>query len=707
VGIKRVLLCTVVGDRWPSVDSPHLTCFVGVSEEKGKIVKKDFFSPGSMGFLRGAVVVPELRVADVQYNSHKILEGLEQAAARGSQLALFPELCLTGYSCGDLFYQSLLLGRARSALQLIAEAAGRHRIAAVIGLPLEVDGRLYNCAAFVSDNSVLGIVPKTYLPTTNEYYEERWFTSSTHCPVESVDIDGRNVPFGTHLLFQASNVPGCLIGIEICEDLWAVQPPSGNMALAGATLFLNPSGSNEVLGKSDYRRDLVKQQSARCLAAYLYAGAGPGESTTDVVYAGHALIAENGSVLAETERFHFSSQMAVADIDVQRLVHERLKNSSFSSAEPSQSYRKISFDLSAFSSLSPLLRPGLSQTPFVPADPSQRANHCQEIFSIQSTGLAKRLKHIRTTHVSLGLSGGLDSTLALLVTIRAFDTLALERSGIVAVTMPGFGTTSRTRHNAERLATLLGVTLRQISIRDAVRQHFQDIGHDEGVYDVTYENAQARERTQILMDIANQVGGFTVGTGDLSELALGWCTYNGDQMSMYHVNAGVPKTLVRYLIEWCADSLFAGETSEVLRDICATPITPELLPLGDGETLQQETEVTIGPYVLHDFFLFYTVRYAFSPRKVFYLACQAFDALYPPGEILRWMQVFYHRFFTHQFKRSAMPDGPKVGSVALSPRGDWRMPSDASSALWQQELGDINTVYASSLIPSIVETAEE
>lgn len=654
-------------------------------------MNKDVFSLSSMGFLRVAVVAPALRVADVPYNTHMIIEAMEQAAARGCRLALFPELCITGYSCADLFYQSLLREQAHLALQIIAQAAGRHQIAAVVGLPLEAGGKLYNCAAFISDHMVLGIVPKTYLPTTNEYYEERWFSSSRECTVESVHLANQDIPFGTDLLFLTKNLSGCVMGIEICEDLWTVQPPSGNMALSGATVLLNPSASDEVLGKLDYRRALVQQQAARCLAAYLYAGAGPDESTTDVVWGGHSLIIENGTILAETERFHFSTQIAVADIDVQRLIYERVKNSSFSSAMPAHSYRNIHFSLpepeiSSPSSQGILLRPDLSQTPFVPSDPTQRAKHCQEIFHIQSTGLAKRLKHTATTHITLGLSGGLDSTLALLVTLQAFETLALQREGIVAITMPGFGTTVRTRTNAERLAQLLGITFRQVSIRDAVRQHFQDIGHDEHDHDVTFENAQARERTQILMDIANQIGGLMVGTGDLSELALGWCTYNGDQMSMYHVNAGVPKTLVRYLIEWCADSLFTGETAEVLRDICATPITPELLPLGDNSTLQQETEVSIGPYILHDFFLFYTVRYAFSPRKVFWLSRQVFDAQYSPEEILHWLRVFYQRFFAYQFKRSAMPDGPKVGSVALSPRGDWRMPSDASNALWMQEL---------------------
>jgi len=447
-----------------------------------------------------------------------------------------------------------------------------------------------------------------------------------------------------------------------------------------------------LLSKIDYRRDLVRQQSARCLAAYLYAGSSPGESTTDVVFGGHSLIAENGSILVETERFQFTTQMAIADVDVQRMVHERLKNNTFSASGYNQGLRTLHFALgeSPIVAIPPgLRRPALAQTPFVPANPEQRAKHCQEIFSIQATGLAKRLKHTGSKQVTLGLSGGLDSTLALLVIIRAFDILNLPHKGIVAVTMPGFGTTSRTRDNAERLANLLDVTLRQISIRDAVRQHFQDIGHPETLHNVVYENSQARERTQILMDVANQIGGFVVGTGDLSELALGWATFNGDHMSMYHVNAGVPKTLVRYLIEWAADSEFSGAVTEVLRDINATPITPELLPLGEGDKLQQETESSIGPYVLHDFFLFYAVRYGFSPRKVFFLAQQTFTAKYTAPEILRWLTLFYQRFFAQQYKRSAMPDGPKVGTVALSPRGDWRMPSDASSALWLAELAEL------------------
>ena len=647
-------------------------------------------SPASFGFVRIAAVVPELRIADVDFNVQAIVDGLEQAAVGGSRLVLCPELCLTGYTCADLFYQAFLLDRARAALPQIAQAAERHKVAAVIGLPLEAGGRLYNCAALLAEGRVLGIVPKTFLPTTNEFYEERWFASARDCPIESIEISGETVPFGKDLLFQAQNVAQCTIGIEVCEDLWAVSPPSSDMALAGATVLLNPSASNELLGKADYRRDLVRQQSARCLAAYVYAGASTNESTTDVVYAGHSLIAENGTLVAESERFRFDCQMVCTDVDVQRLSHERLRNSSFSAARPAGDYRVIAFDLPQPPVMrDELQRPTLTRTPFVPGDLARRSAHCQEIFSIQSTGLAKRLKHVGNKTVTIGISGGLDSTLALLVTVKAFDLLGLERSGIVAVTMPGFGTTARTRSNAEQLAELLGVTLRCIPIADVVRQHFADIGHPEDQYDVTYENAQARERTQILMDLANQVRGFAVGTGDLSELALGWCTFNGDHMSMYHVNAGVPKTLVRYLIEWCADTEFVGKASAILRDICATPITPELLPLDKDGGLEQETEDTIGPYILHDFFLYQVVRYGFPPRKVFYLACQAFGDDYAPEEILHWLGVFYRRFFAHQFKRSAMPDGPKVGSVALSPRGDWRMPSDASSGTWKQEIQEM------------------
>ncbi len=649
------------------------------------------FTRSALGLARIAAVSPEMRVADVSFNVTATISALGLLSKRACQAAVFPELGITAYTCGDLFYQTSLISQARASLKLITAEATRLGVLCVVGLPFSVHGKLYNCAAVLGNGKVLGIVPKTYLPNTNEYYEQRWFTSATHATAQSVMIDGAETPFGADLLFTASNMDGCTFGVEICEDLWAVNPPSGDMALAGATVILNPSASVELLGKSEYRRDLVKQQSARCLAAYCYAGSGPNESTMDTVFGGHSLIAENGSHLAETERFHFTTQIAMADIDLQRLIHERLNNSSYSSADSRRSYRHVLCELSNTDTAAPLddlLRP-IAQTPFVPADQGQRARHCREIFSIQSTGLAKRLRHTGVKRVTIGISGGLDSTLALLATLRAFDIAGLPREGITAITMPGFGTTARTRSNAERLVELLGLTLLRIPINTAVRQHFSDIGHDEHVHDVAYENSQARERTQILMDVANQVGGFVVGTGDLSELALGWATFNGDHMSMYHVNAGVPKTLVRYLIEWTSDSEFAGEVATVLRDICNTPITPELLPLGEGDKLQQETEVTIGPYLLHDFYLFNIVRYGYPPRKVFFLARHAFRNTYPPDVLLHWLDLFYRRFFSQQFKRSAMPDGPKVGTVALSPRGDWRMPSDANSDLWRAEVEQI------------------
>lgn len=657
------------------------------------------FSPAALGFVRVAVISPELRVADVDFNVRAITAAMAQAAGEGCRLALFPELCITGYSCGDLLYQALLLDHARRSLRVLAEATAIYDIAVVVGLPLVVTDRLYNCAVLLSEGSIMGVVPKTYLPTSNEFYEERWFAPGPLATAKAVEIDGWAVPFGVDLVFAASNLPGCVLGIEICEDLWAVNPPSGDKALAGATILLNGSASNELLGKRVYRRELVQQQSARCLAAYLYAGAGANESTTDTVWAGHSLIAENGAILAETERFRFDTVMAVTDIDVQRLVHERLHNSTFSAATAGRVFRTVPFELPGVGSAgleTPFLRPQLSRTPFVPADPERRAEHCQEIFSIQATGLAKRLKHTGLRTVAIGISGGLDSTLALLVTVKAFDILSLPRQGIAGITMPGFGTTGRTRSNAAKLMEALGVTMRTIPIVEAVRQHFRDIDHDENTHDVTYENAQARERTQILMDVANQIGGLVVGTGDLSELALGWATYNGDHMSMYHVNAGVPKTLVRYLVEWTAEAEFSGEAAGVLHDICATPITPELLPLSATGALEQKTEDTIGPYELHDFFLYQTVRFQFSPAKVFVLARQAFASEYDDATLLRWLEAFYWRFFSQQFKRSAMPDGPKVGSVALSPRGDWRMPSDASSALWLAEIAALREATTGS-----------
>jgi len=649
-------------------------------------MKSDSFLASSE-FLRVASVAPELKVADVEFNATRILACLQSAARQGASIVLFPELALTGYTCGDLFSQAILHERAKSKIAELATATAKLGVHAVIGLPIVHHGRLYNCAAVIGEGRVLGIVPKVYLPTTAEYYEERWFTSAAGMGPADVILGDAAVPLASQLLFEDAT-RGCTFGVEICEDLWAVKPPSGDLTLAGANLILNPSASNELLGKSAYRRDLVKQQSARCMTAYAYAGAGPGESSTDVVFSGHCLIAENGSLLVESERFRFESQIVYADIDLGRILHERLCNSSFSAGAATAAGRRVPVTLATpRASGQPLgtLRPNAA-TPFVPRDPAVRAATCQEIFSIQSTGLAKRLKHTGAKSVVLGISGGLDSTLALLVTVRAFDLLGLDRKGILAPTLPGFGTTKRTRSNAEKLVEQLGATLRVIPIEAAVRQHFSDIGHDPAVHDITYENAQARERTQILMDLANKVGGFVVGTGDLSEAALGWCTFNGDHMSMYHVNCGVPKTLVRYLVEWCADAEFTGDTSATLRDIAATPISPELLPINAKGAQQQQTEEVVGPYELHDYFLYHTVRLGSRPAKVLYLAEMAFAGRYDRRTILRWLGVFVRRFFSQQFKRSATPDGPKVGSVALSPRGDWRMPSDASAGEWLAEI---------------------
>lgn len=662
----------------------RLLCRCVVSSPANTMV----FDFHSIGYLRIAAVSPEIRVADPDFNATEIINAANRAFDAGCDVALFPELGISGYTCADLFHQSVLLDGVLAALGRIVAYTAEKQISLVVGLPLVASGRLFNCAAFVSGGEVKGIVPKRHLPNYGEFYEERWFSSELERTVSEVELFGRIVPFGADLLFSASSMTDCVIGIEICEDLWSVIPPSSAMSLSGATVLLNLSASNELLGKAAYRSSLVVGQSARCLAAYVYAGAGPGESSTDVVFSGHSFIAENGTLLAETERFSFSTQMAIADVDIERLVHERIRNNTMAGARAPQPFRTLSFSLRQYPAECgnfTLHRP-LAQTPFVPANEQQRSANCREVFSIQTTGLARRLRHLNARTAVLGLSGGLDSTLALLVVIKAFDKLGLDRRGIVAITMPGFGTTERTKNNAVRLAEQLGVTLRTIPIGASVRQHFLDIGHDETVHDITYENAQARERTQILMDVANQVNGIVVGTGDLSELALGWCTYNGDQMSMYGVNAGIPKTLVRYLVLWCSEAEFEGETSRILLDVYNTPVSPELLPLGANDTLEQQTENTIGPYELHDFFLYSSVRLQYAPRKIFFLAQLAFNGVYDASTILRWMTVFFRRFVTQQFKRSPMPDGPKVGSVGLSPRGDWRMPSDAHFTLWMKEI---------------------
>jgi NAD+ synthase (glutamine-hydrolysing) len=634
--------------------------------------------------IRVAAVSPALKVADVAFNLEAIEEATLQAADQGAHLVVFPELALTGYSCGDLFYQQSLLESVREGLKTLTTLSDQTGMILIVGAPVRQSGRLFNAAIVMSHGRICGVVPKTYLPNTQEFYEERWFSSAADLVDDQLTWLDEAPPFGTDLLFDVDGMPDCLFGIEICEDGWVANPPSGGMAVAGATLLINLSASPEILGKCSYRRALVESQSARCLAAYVYASAGPGESSTDLVFSGHSLIAENGQILAETRRFQFTSQMAIADIDIQHLVHERLRNNSYAASQADQDFLLVPVEVAERPAVK-LLRP-IARSPFVPVDIAERQGRCEEIFAIQTTGLMKRLMHTNSQKVVLGISGGLDSTLALLVTVKAFDRLKRSRDDILAITMPGFGTTDRTRGNAEALAGELGVGFRTISIVAAVYQHFTDIGQNPEIHDITYENSQARERTQILMDLANQIGGLVVGTGDMSELALGWATYNGDHMSMYGVNSSVPKTLVRYLIEWCAEAEFSGRTAEVLRDVCATPVSPELLPPGADGGISQITEEHVGPYELHDFFLFQVVRNQFAPRKILDLASRAFAGDYSQAEILKWLKFFYRRFFAQQFKRSCLPDGPKVGSVTLSPRGDWRMPSDASAALWLAEL---------------------
>jgi NAD+ synthase (glutamine-hydrolysing) len=617
-----------------------------------------------LGMIRVAAVSPELKVADVAFNLAAIEAATMQAADQGVQLIVFPELALTGYSCGDLFYQQSLLEQVRCGLRTLTTLSEQTGMILIVGAPVRQSGRLFNAAVVMSHGRICGVVPKTYLPNTQEFYEERWFSSSQDLVDDQLTWLDEAPPFGTDLLFDVDDMPDCLFGIEICEDAWVASPPSGAMAAAGATLLINLSASPEILGKCSYRRALVEAQSARCLAAYIYASAGPGESSTDLVFSGHSLIAEYGQVLAETQRFQFATQTAMADIDIQRLVHERLRNNSYAATQAEQEFLLVPVEVTKRQA-DTLLRP-ITRTPFVPADLAERQARCEEIFAIQTTGLMKRLRHTGSQKAVLGISGGLDSTLALLVTVKAFDRLNWSRDDILAVTMPGFGTSDRTRGNAEALAGELGVTLRTISIDAAVRQHFADIGQDPGKHDITYENSQARERTQILMDLANQAGGLVIGTGDLSELALGWATYNGDHMSMYGVNASIPKTLVRYLIDWCADAEFSGKTSAVLHDVCATPVSPELLPPDESGNISQKTEDHVGPYELHDFFLFQMVRNQFAPRKIYALASRAFANDYAPADILKWLQLFYRRFFAQQFKRSCLPDGPKVGSVSAA-----------------------------------------
>ncbi len=648
--------------------------------------------PGD-GFFRIAAASPRIRVADVEANAQAIVAAVRAASARGVRALALPELNVTGYTCADLFLDRALVREAERAVALILDETRDLPVLFTVGVPVACGGALYNCAAVCCAGALLGLTAKAHLPSYGEFYERRWFTPAPAEPIADVAFAGQRAPLGARLVYACSD-PGCAavrIGVEICEDLWVAVPPSSDMALEGdALVVLNPSASDEVIGKAEYRRSLVCGQSARLYGAYAYADASEGESTTDMVFAGENLIAENGALLARTALF--TCDMAVADVDLDRLSAERRRSTTWESPHPSRatvveipfSYAPAGADASA---AAPVLRSALEidrvmpRAPFVPADHGDLAERCETIFGLQAAGLRTRLDHTGTSRAVIGLSGGLDSTLALLVTVRAFDALELPRTGILAVSMPGFGTTTRTKGNAQTLAEALGVDFREVPIHAAVEQHFRDIGHDPSVTDVTYENSQARERTQILMDLANARGGFVIGTGDLSELALGWATYNGDHMSMYAVNASVPKTLVRHLVRYAAD-VFGGVIADVLADILDTPVSPELLPpTGDGE-IAQRTEDLVGPYELHDFFLYYLLRFGFAPGKIFRLACRAFAGVYDRATIHRWLRVFYRRFFAQQFKRSCLPDGPKVGSVTLSPRGDWRMPSDASARLW-------------------------
>ncbi len=630
------------------------------------------------GFIKVAAASPQIKIADCAYNAQQILSVMEEAAANQVRLLTFPELCLSGYTCGDLFLQKSLLDGAAQALLSIAETTKQYEMLTVVGAPLIHKGKLYNCAVFIYKGSILGVVPKKHLPNYNEFYEMRHFTSAPECTSE-ITIGGSTVPFGMQLLFTCKEMPDFIVAAEICEDLWVPSPPSIAHATAGATVIVNLSASDETIGKEEYRRSLVVGQSARLVCAYMYTDAGNGESTTDMVFAGHNLIAENGKLLGESTLF--KEDLLIQEIDIQNIANERKRLTTFP-VRDNEGYRTIEFSMEIIDTL---LTNVIDQTPFVPSDRSTRDQRCELILSMQASGLKKRIEHIGCKTAVIGVSGGLDSCLALLVTVKAMDMLDRPRKDIIALTMPCFGTTERTKNNAEKLCESLNVTFKTIDITDSVLQHFKDIGHDLEIHDTVFENAQARERTQILMDIANQQNGIVIGTGDLSESALGWSTYNGDHMSMYGVNASVPKTLVRHIVQYAADTAESTEENAVLSDILKTPVSPELLPAKDG-TISQKTEEIIGPYELHDFFLYYAIRRAFTPSKVLRLACHAFDKVYDKETILKWLRVFYKRFFSQQFKRSCMPDGPKIGSVSLSPRADWRMPSDASVHLWLKDL---------------------
>ena len=633
------------------------------------------------GFIKVGVSTPEVCVADCRANAEAVRQRIQEMRQLGVKVMVFPELCLTGYTCSDLFLQDRLLNEAAQQLENLREQTADTDALIFVGLPLEVKGKLYNAAAVLNRGRLLGFVPKKHIPNYNEFYERRHFTPGEESVIW-IDWNGRKVPFGMNLLFACRQVPHLVVAAEICEDLWVPCPPGISHTAAGATVMVNLSASDDMVGKDSYRRSLVCQNSASLVCAYLYASAGIDESTTDLVFGGQDMIAENGTILAESRRF--SNDTAVSEIDVDRLAAERRRLSTYpkARADAAARYETVFFDLEVEETR---LTRRIDPHPFVPSDAQSREQRCNEILNIQALGLRKRLKHTKCRHAVVGISGGLDSTLALLVTTRAFDMLGIPRKNILSVTMPGFGTTDRTYDNACRLTEKLGATLREVSIKDAVTVHFRDIGQDSDTHDVTYENAQARERTQILMDLANQCGGLVIGTGDLSELALGWATYNGDHMSMYAVNVSVPKTLVRHLVRYYADTCGEEGLRNTLLDVLDTPVSPELLPPSEGQ-IAQKTEELVGPYELHDFFLYYMLRAGFEPAKIYRLANYAFGGQYDALTVRKWLENFYRRFFSQQFKRSCLPDGPKVGSVAVSPRGDLRMPSDACAAAWMEQI---------------------
>jgi NH(3)-dependent NAD(+) synthetase (EC 6.3.1.5) len=638
------------------------------------------------GFVKVAAAVPHIKVADCKYNAEKIESLIVIAEGKGVQFIVFPEMSITGYTCGDLFGQQLLLEEAEMGLMQILNNTRQLDIISIVGMPVVAGSTVINAAVVIQKGKILGVTAKTYLPNYKEFYEQRWFISALQLTTDHVRLCGQIVPVGANLLFETADTT---FGIEICEDLWAAIPPSSSLALQGAEILFNMSADNEGIGKHNYLCSLISQQSARCIAGYVFSSCGFGESTTDVVFAGNGLIYENGSLLARSERFSMEEQLIVSEIDVERIRAERRINTTFAANRANLNHQKvISIATEFVNSKAFALTRSFNPHPFVPQ--GNRLNeHCEDIFSIQVAGLAQRLVHTGAKTAVIGISGGLDSTLALLVCVKTFDKLGLSRKGILGVTMPGFGTTDRTYHNAVSLMKSLGISIREISIKEACIQHFKDINHDINVHDVTYENSQARERTQILMDVANQTWGMVVGTGDLSELALGWATYNGDHMSMYGVNASVPKTLVKYLVQWVAENDMDEASKATLLDIIDTPISPELIPANENGEIKQKTEDLVGPYELHDFFLYYFLRFGFRPSKIFYLANMAFKDIYDEETVKKWLSTFFRRFFNQQFKRSCLPDGPKVGSVSISPRGDWRMPSDASSAMWLKEIEDL------------------